>query len=361
MSFLEIAKVAGVSTATVSRVLNHSSKVDPALAAAVHSAVDELNYKHTPRRRRSVRGPEVARQRRSEVFALIGPDTQTAFSQSLQHGFGSAADEINHRIMVCSTSNDVHKQADIFLQLMDKNVAGVALIPGLGGLPPTHQIRQLQAVGVPVVLLHRSVEGVSAPLIELRGDRIGRMAGEAMAKHGHRVVAYIAPNRLGLAPIYEESLRRALAQHGGELPVDCVDYGDLNLFTAEEFLRYGASLQEKLETLMNRQPRPTAIFTSFETIAEGVYLGLQQMGLRIPEDVSLVTFGDKHRRGLIGCRLDSITAAEAQAGRLAAQWLDQMCRGERDIDNGEVQLVDLTFSAGATLGAPPEQVVAATA
>src|SRR5882724_7792115 len=100
-----------------------------------------------------------------DAFALVLPDTQKGYYPSLLSGFEAAAGALRSQVLVVSTSNDACKQADGILQLIDKKVAGAAIVPAMSPPTPAYQIRQLQQHQIPVVLCHRSVEGVRAPVL----------------------------------------------------------------------------------------------------------------------------------------------------------------------------------------------------
>src|SRR5690349_11089823 len=90
-----------------------------------------------------------------DAFALLLPDTQSGYYPSLVAGFEEASAAVLNQVIVVTTRNDVHRQADGILQLIDKQVAGVALVPVMTPPTPAYQVRQLQKNRVPVVLCHR--------------------------------------------------------------------------------------------------------------------------------------------------------------------------------------------------------------
>ena len=95
-----------------------------------------------------------------DIFALIIPESRSGFYPSLQRGFNEAAAAIQNQVIVSDTDNDPLKQADVILQLIDKSVAGVAIVPTTISPTPSHQLRPLQDRNIPVVFCHRRVEGI---------------------------------------------------------------------------------------------------------------------------------------------------------------------------------------------------------
>ena len=102
--------------------------------------------------------------------------------------------------------------------------------------------------------------------------------------------------------------------------------------------------------------RPTAIFASFDTLAETIYLLLPRLGLRIPEDVSLVGFGGAWREGAIMKRLTSVVLDELATGTQAVSLLHEMRNGLRPIDDNTEIVLDLGLYEGETLVAPKEAI-----
>ena len=94
---------------------------------------------------------------------------------------------------------------------------------------------------------------------------------------------------------------------------------------------------------------PNAIFASFDSLAEVIYLLLPRLGLRSPEDVSLVGFGGARREGALARRLTSVVVDEIGTGRRAVELLHQMRCGDRPIDDNEEIVLELTLSRGETL------------
>ncbi|MCC6683276.1 MAG: GntR family transcriptional regulator [Phycisphaeraceae bacterium] len=289
------------------------------------------------------------------VFALIGPELSAGFYPSLQKGFDHAAGLLGYQIITSSTDNDVHVQADTILQLMDKLIAGVAIVPATVGLSPAHHIRQLQRQQIPVVLLHRSVEGVQAPLIALPAEKIGEMAGRQLIEAGHRRIAFCASQRGGssLGTGYEQGIRRVLKSVGVEIQDKHVDYGDIVLFNNENFSAYESRLEQWFNQNMSGKDRPTAVFTSFESVGEIIYLSALRHGLRVPQDLSIITVGGQDRRGAIARRLASVTIHEQQAGQLTATLLHEMHQRRRPLDGQDMFEIEIGFDPAQSLSLAP--------
>ncbi len=122
-----------------------------------------------------------------------------------------------------NSGNDIGRQADLILQIIDQSVAGVAIVPTTMPTTPVHQIRQLQKNRIPVVFCHRTVEGISAPSVVFSGKEIGNKAAELFLTNGHRKIAMLYSHSyamfndrlLGMQASFRQVwLRRALGHRG---------------------------------------------------------------------------------------------------------------------------------------------------
>ena len=296
--------------------------------------------------------PPIPIKQQLDIFAFVLPEVRTGFYPSLQRSFEQAAALTQNQVLVCCTENKVDMQGNTILQLIDKHVAGVALVPATVPPTPAYQVRQLQQHGIPVVFCHRDVEGIQAPLLSIPFRKVGLLAGQTLLEQGHRSIALFSPHRATASIEYETGLREALAASPDSCPEPFIFHGPSSQLHP---IDYEPDLLNTLETMFQRPDPPTAIFATFDSLAELIYLLLGKLGKRVPEDVSLLGFGGTVRHGAIQSRLSSITVDEVAIGRKAAELLTQMKQGELPIDSAEVFPMPINTSAGQTLGPPPAQ------
>ena len=283
-----------------------------------------------------------------DVFALVVPGAGTGSWPALQSGFQSAATESQKQVLVCNTENSLDRQAHVFIQLIQKRVAGVALAPTSLPLTPVYQVKHLQDNGIPVVFCHRGVKGVNAPQLAIPFHEVGRKAGELLAMYGHRRAAFFSMHRGGEAgPGYEAGLRETLEAHGGSLPQSFTYWGE---YVSPDVNTQTEAIREALRHMFSDSTPPTAIMASFDPLAERIYLLLGEMGLRVPEDVSLIGFGGANREGAITERLTSIVIDEKDLGRKAAKILQEMSEGQRPFYDTEKTFVPINIAFAQTLG-----------
>ena len=296
--------------------------------------------------------------RKRGLLALVMPESNIGHYPAVQKGFERSAAAEHAQVIVSTTDSDPTRQGNAILHLLSQEVAGVAIEPAdMAPFTPPYQIEMLQKQGIPVVFYHRNVEGVHAPLVSIPHLEVGRMAGRELVRHGHRRVAmfYTLPSYKAM-PLrsgrsYLIGLREVLRQAGGDLPEDFVLSGQtdtLDVGTQEK------EIWPQIKKLFSRPDRPTAVMTSYDSMGEIVYLALQRLGLRVPEDVSIISFGGKQRQGAIVNRLTSIVVDGADIGHRANQLLNEMCASQRSIHDTEEIVMPLSLSNGITLGQAPK-------
>ena len=193
-----------------------------------------------------------------DAFALLLPDTQNGYYPSLLAGFEAAAGGLRSQVLVIDTRNDSHRQADGILQLIDKKVGGrgnrardVAVDARLIRCANRSNMRSRSCC------VTAASKACTAPLLAFNGRDVGRLAGEAMLRKGHRQVAFISTWRTDLAGRYEAGLRAALEGAGAALPEDRVVYLEVDAYT--DLVEYEKRMKQAIGAL-DQAPPPTAIF-----------------------------------------------------------------------------------------------------
>ena len=176
---------------------------------------------------------------------------------------------------------------------------------------PANQVTLLQQQGIPVVQCHRPVDGVKAPLLAIQQREISRLAGERLIEAGHRRVAWFDSTWGPGSDVLLEQLRKTMSQAAGGVRDEDIFIGSGSVIHMYE---QEGRIEEALRKMFDRSHPPTAIMTSFDTVAEVVFLVLQRMGLRVPEDVSLMGFGGRERSGAVIGRLTSVSNGRGRSG-----------------------------------------------
>lgn len=288
---------------------------------------------------------EVQPSRDTEMGALglVLPEVCGSFYPSLIKGIGEVAGQAQCSLFICETGNDLGRQGDAILQMIDRRVLGVVMVPATTD-PPAHQLRQLEEHDIPVVFCHRGVDSVNAKLVTWSWEQVAQLAAHAIAKHGHRRVAFVADVRYRYTQMYEDAFRSALAEHGIELPDCFVCYKEQLANPVGE-----DEARSALTSMLSSSNRPTAVFANDVQVGERVYLEALRLGLQVPQDLSIVSFGGKWREGAIREQLSAVVVDEVGLGREAAISLNQIRLDRAAAVTATPDVMPLEFVAGSTL------------
>jgi LacI family transcriptional regulator len=329
----DVARQAGVSVATVSRVLNNNPKVKPHLRARVEQAMLELNYQPSA----LARG---MRSQTAQVIGLILPDIGNPFFTSLARAIEDAAHESSYGLLLCNSDEDPDKEQRYADIMLSQRVAGVILIPASMDL-----CEPLQRRNIPLVCVARSIPDCPVDTILLDSEAGSRMVTEHLIGLGHRRIGLI----VGLwdAIVSQERFRgyqRALEDAGIPFDPDLVRYGGLT----EE-----GGYQRALE-LLEPEDQPTALFITNNDMALGALRAIQANGIQVPGELSVASFGDMPCFSLFRPSLTVIRQPTYELGQEAASLLLRRIRGEASPSHVIMRLAPMLVIGEST--APPPAV-----
>jgi LacI family transcriptional regulator len=315
----DVAQRAGVSTMTVSRVLNNSGYVSADARTRVEAAVAELGY--VP----NTLGLSL-RFKRTKTLALVVTDITNPFFTSMARGVEDAASQQGFSTILCNTDESESKQADYLTILLQKRVDGVLLVPARSAAGP---VRWLQERNVPVVIIDRQAPGARVDCVRGQSEEGGHDLAALLYDLGHREVAVLSgPAYVSTAAERVEGFERAWRERGLVPRPGSILYG---AFTVPS----GYAMTQQV---LASPWRPTALLTANNFIAIGAYRALRDGGLSVPDDMSLCAF-DNFPDHLV---LDPfLTVAEQPAyemGRRATQLLLDRLAGNASSEPQDIQL-----------------------
>ncbi len=293
-----------------------------------------------------IRGDALLRQ--AGLFALVVPDIESGLYLSIQAGMENAARNDRAQLITMTTGGRNTRQADVLMQLIDRNVCGLALVPCYDGLDG-YQMRHLHRTGVPLVLLHRGVPEVSVPRIDIPFADVGFRAGQAIAELGHRNVGAFFGLRSPSTENYREGYRRGLSLGGAQLREEWVTWSDSMIISAEDYARHREKVAQTIASIRTAKQPPTAMFVSFDRLAVMVVSEALKQGLQVPGDLSIVSFGGGPTLQMAPLRMAAVAVDEYRTGERAYQLLAEMHAGVRAIDSDEHFTMEVSFEPGETL------------
>lgn len=268
----DVAKAAGVSIATVSRILNRSAGVSGELEEKVRRAIEELGY-YTNDAARTLKGKE------SFSLGLIIPDIQNPFFPALVRGIEDAARSVDHAVLLCNSDGGVEEEMRYIRFLHGKRVDGILLIAGPDS---TASVDLAASLNMPLVLLDRQVRGRDLPAVLPDNRYGGRLAVNALLECGCQKIAFIGNRSLSSAGERFEGYCEVLAERGIELTEGLIQEQP---FTFDGGYRGIAALLEAKAAF-------DGVFVGNDVMAFGVIACLRQHGIRVPGDVQVVGFDD---------------------------------------------------------------------
>lgn len=307
----DVAQAAGVSIATVSRVINSSDSVNPTTRKKVLEAIDRLGF--VPR-------AEVRNHRLVARIGVIAPFfTAPSFVQRLR-GISSALDPASSELMIYTVNSQQQLEIHLSSLPLQRSLDGLIVI----SLSLSDEVvERLMAQHLCTVLIESSHPRFSSVVIDDREG--GLLVGEYLIRKGHRRLAFFGISQKPDYAIFPErkrldGFRQALQQAGMGLDeLGCYDAP----YTVEDNYRLALKIFAKPD-------RPSAVFAATDLQAVGVIKAARQLGLRIPGDVSVVGFDDLDLAGYLG--LTTVSQQLDESGRTAVELLqDELTNPGRSI------------------------------
>jgi LacI family transcriptional regulator len=308
----EVARAAGVSVATVSRVVNNASnRVRPDTRARVMTAVARLRYQPNL----VARG---LRKRVTRTIGLIVPDISNPFFPAIARGIEDVASRAGMGVLLCNTYEDLSKER-AYLSLLDNRMVDGLIFATVGA--NTAHLRMLRRRGVPVVLVARAPGGVGIDAVLVDNRRGARDATSHLISLGHSDIAFIGgPASLPVATERRAGYEDAMTAAG--MPVSPALVCD-GRFRADG----GAAA---VAALVERRVAFSAIVAANDLMAIGAMEELRRHGRRLPRDVAIVGFDDITFASLVEPRLTTVAQPKYRMGCLAMErLLDLLGGGDR--------------------------------
>ena len=298
----DVAKLAGVSIATVSYVLNNGPRpVSQDTRLVVEKAIDELGYE--PRRKRKNQ-PTTD----SLTIGVIVPHPNSTFFGEALEGIEEFLYSRNHTCIVCSSHSSVDIEKKLIRKLT-KLVNGLIITP-VGAIHP--DIEKLPDMGIPVVVMDRQIPATNLSGVSIDNYSITVQAVKLFFDAGYEEIALITgPGTIDTMQSrldgYVDTLEKLQLAYNPEWVVEAP-------FTAD------AGRNAVLELMSQHNP-PQAIISTSTDMTAGILLGLNQLGVRIPDDVALVCYGDTIWTPLVTPAVTVIDAPVGLMGETSARLL----------------------------------------
>ncbi|HEX5692737.1 MAG TPA: substrate-binding domain-containing protein [Roseiflexaceae bacterium] len=304
----DIARAAGVSPSTVSRVLNSTTPVAEDKRAAVLAAIDELNYRPNAAAQGLASG-------RSMTIGVVTQSVGSPFYTAILRGIEQGLQTSGYQLLFASGNWRMHEERKAVEALTGRRVDALIV---MGGRLPDEQLRQV-AAQVPLVVIGQNVAGLEAHCLRVDNVRGAYQATRHLLDLGHRRIAHITGD-LSHADAIErrDGYAQALADAGIAV--------DPQLIVEGTFVEQSGLLA--LEALISRAMPFTALFAANDQMAYGARLALYRRGIRVPEDLSLIGFDDLFGSAYTTPPLTTVRQPMDEVGRAAARAALQLLAGQ---------------------------------
>ena len=304
----EVAQRAGVSPATVSRVLNKTHYIAEETERRVLDIVGQMKYFKNVHARRLATG-------QSDLFGLVISEIANPYFPELIRGFQATAWDRGFDVLLCNTQYDAARTQAIIRKLRESDVRGVAIMTSS---IDQATISELTNAGIVVVFCNLSAPDRFVSTISIDYQRGVSQAIEHVVGLGHQRAAIIAgPEANRTAVMIKQALVTGLQKHG--LALSC-------LVNSSYEVDAGASA---VRAVLSSQEKPTVIFCGSDLIAMGAMSALEQFGVEIPDDVSVVGIDDIPFAFLARPPLTTIRVPRERVGVVAFEALDKMLKKKR--------------------------------
>jgi DNA-binding LacI/PurR family transcriptional regulator len=317
MNIREVAMRAKVSTATVSRTMNGSDKVKPATAARVRKAIEELNFLPNTHARTLVSG-------KSHILGLIISDITNPFFPDLVKSFEDEAVQRGKEVIIGNTDYNPKRMAGCIRRMVERKVDGVAIMTSESD--PV-LVAELTRRNIPTVFMDTGKTGPHCANIRVDYGQGIQEALQHLIALNHRRIAFITgPMNLASAQT-RCSVFISTLKARGILDETLIEKGNHRIEGGAMAMR----------NFLTSPRRPTAVIASNDLTAIGALGVIHEMGLRVPEDISLIGFDDIAFAHLTNPPLTTILLSRRQLATTALAALDALIQGNRQ------SLTDLTI------------------
>jgi DNA-binding LacI/PurR family transcriptional regulator len=304
MNIEAVARRAKVSTATVSRVINHSDKVSPRTAALVRKAIMELNFHPNTNARALGTG-------RSSMFGLIISDITNPFFPELVKAFEDIAVEHAQEVLVANTNYDPVRMQTCVSRMLQRKVDGVAIMTSE---MDEALIGMFSKLGIPMVFLDNGHPAIGVSTIRVDYEAGVERAVEHLTALGHKHIAFInGPLRLASASARLNAFKSSMVSHLLVVKKDWIAEGNHRVDGGHD----------AMTRILDASDLPTAVIASNDLTAIGAYGAIHARGLRVPTDISVIGFDDIQLCAYLEPALTTVHLPRAQIAEVAFQALFQ--------------------------------------
>ncbi|KAJ52162.1 LacI family transcriptional regulator [Clostridium tetanomorphum] len=302
-SIKDVAKEAGVSIATVSRVLNDVDVVNEETKKKVLAAIKKLGY----------RPNIVARSLKTQKTSTIGiiiPDISNQFYPEIVRGAEDVANIYDYNIMLCNTDLDIEKETEYLKVLKEKMVDGVLYMSNSLNKDTIRLINELQ---IPTVLVETTDKEKSFPSVTINNEKAAYDAVSYLAGKGNKRIAYIGPNdnMMNATSLRYTGYKRALLENNIQIDDELVCFSGMKAKDG----------YEAINKILDKTSSLDAVFCAGDEIAMGAINSLRDKEISVPENVDVIGFDNIYAASMFYPKLTTVSQPMYDMGSVGMRML----------------------------------------
>lgn len=305
--------------ATVSRVVNNNPNVKPATRKKVYEAIERLGY----------RPNAVARGLASKKTTTVGvviPDISNAMYAEVARGIEDIANMYHYNIILANADKKKDKEIRVINTLLEKQVDGLLF---LGAAVTDEHLQAFKTANVPIVLCATTDESGQVPSVDINHESAAYDAVMSLIGQGHKRIAMISGTLQDPANGYArfQGYKRALEVSGIPYDDSLVRIGNYRYESGADAMRYFIELSE----------RPTAVFSATDEMAIGAIHAIQDSGLKVPSDFSVISVDNSRMASMVRPQLTTVAQPMYDIGAVSMRLLTKLMKKE-NVDQSQVVL-----------------------
>ncbi len=311
----DIAKIVGVSTATVSGVLNAKPniRVSQETREKILLTAEKLNYIPDFNAR-------VLKGKKSNIIGLIIPDVINPFFPEVVRGVIDTANALGYQVVLFNTDDRLDKELFYIEMLVSLRCAGIIITDIEAGINGKEILTRVSKSNTPVVLADREIPNSGLPLVAVNNKKGGYMATKYLIELGYERIGFLT-NSLALKNIRDrfEGYKQALDEAGIKLSPELIiesGYRDNLTYIS-------------IESLLARNCKPDAFFVTGDLMAIKAISAIRNYGYKIPDDIGIVGFDDIWMSQFITPPLTTVWQPKYELGKLVMEQLDSLIKNKK--------------------------------
>ena len=302
----DIAKKAGVSSATISRVLNNSSYVKEETREKVLKIIEEMNYVPSA----------IARslsKRETSTIGIVVPDITNSYFGEIIKGISKIAEEAELNIILFNTNNNVKSELKALEEIKKHRLKGVIMTPGFGDTKFQYEfIEAIKSINIPIVLVSADLNYITLSGVFVDDILGGYLATKSLIENGHNKIGIITGIMSSSSAVNRLSgYKRALKENSISINYEYIKEGKFKLEEAYKLTN----------DFLRMENPPTAIIACSNRMTLGVIKALIQQKINVPNDIAIIGFNRVELMDIVGINLSYIEDSPIALGESSIRLL----------------------------------------